>query len=414
MDLILLIAEHCTSVEVLKLSQTCHQLRCLIAGPHLRQLGILYSRLTATEIRLVGGPFSAASISLLRLLTCDTSRMSFVTDFYHATTFLCDIRLFLRTHPINSFELTLLEDERCLLEGPNLSASLLNVLSHLSNHCNLLRFTSGPEHKSRSLQWVPTHAPRPSHQSIRNALMSVREVRLSSFLFHLRSLKDFVSVLLLHPTMTSLTLECSTASESQDILSRTYLPALEYLSIRANDASLVVIPNAFSRFHSSIRFIHLSALFHWNTQSFTPSRTRITLPLQSLASLTISSKYAAFDVLASSSFLELHVYSFMAFPIPQNRGYCEVVQSLVDIWLRSKAFRPVNPHFTASFTFPRRLSDHLAFCKDVSMYQCSCAAASLRSKKVHGVQKVKIFLDQLNDRVIVCLFLLYTGRILIY
>ena len=78
-------------------------------------------------------------------------------------------------------------------------------------------------------------------------------------------------------------------------------------------------------------------------------------------------------VLGSLSFLDLHVYAFMAFPIPQNHGYCYVVQSLVDIWLHSKAFRPIDPsRFTASFTFPHHLSDHLAFCEEISMYQCSC------------------------------------------
>lgn len=403
-DLILLIAEYCPAAVVLTLSQTCLQLRRLFAGPQLRQLGILKSGPTATEIHLVGGPFSAANVSLLRHLTCHTPQMYFITDLYHVTTFLCDIRLFLRMHAINSFEITLLDDEHCILDGPDLSGSLLNVLSHLSHHCNILRFISGAEHKSRPLQWVPIHVPKPTHQSIGKALMSIKEIRLSSSLFHLRSFNGLISILLWRPTITSLTLECSTASESEDILSRTHLPALEYLSIRANDATLVNIPDAFSRSHSTIRFIYLSALFPWETQSFTPSRTSIALPLQFLASLTISSKYAAFNVLASPSFLDLHVYSFMAFPVPQNRGYCDVVRSLVDIWLRSKAFRPVNPtHFTASFTFPRRLSDHLAFCKEVPVYQCSCTAASLHGKKVHGIQRVKIFLDHLNDRVVVCL-----------
>jgi len=203
-------------------------------------------------------------------------------------------------------------------------------------------------------------------------------------------------------------LEGSTASESEDVLSRTCLPVLEYLSVRASDSALAVIPDSFSRSHSRIRSIHFSALFPWDTQSFTPSRTRITLPSRSLASVTISSKYAGFDVLGSLSFVDLHVYAFMAVPIPKNRGYCDVVQSLVDIWVHSKAFRPIDlGRFMASFTFPRRLSDHLAFCEEISMYWCSCAAASLHGENVHGVQRVKIFLDHLNHHVVVCPFSLY-------
>ena len=414
LDVILLIAECCTPAEVHLLSQTCCQLQRLCTRLHLRQLGILHSGSTATEIHLVGGPFFAPSMSLLPYLICDTSRTSFVIDFYHVTTFLCYIQLFLRTHTITSFELTLLEDEHCLLHSSNLSGSLLNVLSHLSNRCSILRITTGTKHAPRLLnQWVPVYTPKPSRLSIRKALMSVREVRLSSSLFHLRSLKELISVLLQHPTIESLTLECSTASESEDVLSRTHLPALEYLSIRAVNAALVVIPDTFSMSHSKIRFVRLSSLFLWDTQSFTPSEVRIALSSHSLASAAISSKYAGFDILNSSSFLDLHIYSFMAFPVPQNRGYCDVVQSLVDIWLHSEAFRPIDPsRFMASFTFPCRLSDHLAFCEEFPVYQCSCNTTFLEGKKVHGVQRVKIFLDRLNHRIVVCPFLLY--RCLIY
>ena len=409
-DVILLIVEHSTPVVALALSQTCRQLQHLCARRHLRQLGIFNPGRITTDIHLVGGPFSISSVLLLRYLTCDTSRTSIIVDFYHVTTFLRDIQLFLRTHVVNSFEVTLLDDERCLLDGPNISGALPNVFLHLSKHCNLLRFTAGTKRVSRSLlnQWVLVNTPMPSHFSIRKALASVKEFHLSSSLFHLRSFNDLISILLLHPTITYLTLEGSTASDAEGVLSKTYLPALEYLSVRASDSTLVVIPDTFSKSHFRIRSIHLSALFLWDLQSFTPSMARITLPSPSLASATVSSKYAGFDVLGSSSFMDLHVYAFMAFPFPQNRGYCNVVQSLVDVWLHSKAFRPIDPsRFTASFTFPRRLSDHLAFCEESSMYRCSCAAASLHGKKVHGVQRVNIFLDNLNHRAVVCPYSLY-------
>ena len=104
------------------------------------------------------------SMLLLQYLTCGTLRLSVVVDFYHITAFLCNIRLFLTTHAVYSFEVTLLDDERCLVDdGPNLSGSLLNVLSHLSNHCSLLLFTARTKHMSRSLlnQWVPVHIPKP-------------------------------------------------------------------------------------------------------------------------------------------------------------------------------------------------------------------------------------------------------------
>src|SRR5258707_5362184 len=88
-DVILLVAEFCSLVDIRALSLTCCQLQRLCTRLHMRQLGILHSGSTTTEIRLVGGPFLAPSVSLLPFLTCDTPRISIIIDFYHITTFLC-------------------------------------------------------------------------------------------------------------------------------------------------------------------------------------------------------------------------------------------------------------------------------------------------------------------------------------
>jgi hypothetical protein len=282
---------------------------------------------------------------------------------------------------------------------------LLNILSHLP-HCERLRFKAGPANCSRpSLRqlWIPVHTPKPG-PSVRKALASLTEVQLSLPLFHLCSLRSSTSVLLRHPNITSFSLTCSTASEAEDALSNTLIPTMEHLSLRINNASLVTLPTSFLRSHSKLRYVYLSALFQWDEASFLPSRTRITLP--SLASATISSKYAGFDIIDSSSIRDLHVYSFMAFPIPENRGYCEVVKSLVDTWLNSKSLRPASS-FTASFTFPRRLSSHLTFCESLPIYRCSCTPATFAGNVVHGVGRIKIFLDSVTQLVVVRLFFLH-------
>jgi len=201
-------------------------------------------------------------------------------------------------------------------------------------------------------------------------------------LFHLCSLTSSTSILLHHPQVTSFSLTCSTASEAEDALSNTLIPMLEHLSLQVINASLVTLPTTFLRSHSNLRHIYLSALFQWNETSFLPVQTRITLP--SLASATISSKYAGFDIIDSSSLLDLHIYSFIAFPVPENRGYCEATQSLVNIWLNSNTLC-VASNFTASFTFPRRLASHLAFCEDFPIYRCSCTPATFTGKVVPSV-----------------------------
>ena len=324
-----------------------------------------------------------------------------IIDFYHVTTFLCDIRQVLRANTIISFQLAIFDDEHSLLDDGNLSDSLLSILSHLSSHCKRLHFTAGStKTSSRPLLyqfWTPTYTLRPGRLIIRNAFASVTEFHLSSALFYHCSLRDSISLLLHRPNILSFSLTCSTASESDDVLSRTCLPALEYLSIRVTDATLVTLSDVFLRFHCNVRYIYLSALFPWDEASFKPSRTRITLP--SVASAAVSSKYAGFDVDDSSSFIDLCIYSFMAFPVPENRGYCDVMRSLIEIWLHSKAFKPV-AQFTASFTFPRRLSDHLAFCRDLPIYRCSCTP--LKGKLVYGVRRIKISLDNVTQLVVVC------------
>ena len=312
--------------------------------------------------------------------------MSVIVDFYHLTSFQCDVRLLLKTNTIVSFELLILDDEHSLLDDWNLSASLLNVLSHLSAHCKRISFKAGPANSSRhSLRqlWVPVYTPKPRVPSIRKALASLTEVKLSLPLFHHCSLKSSTSILLDHPNVTVFSLTCSTASEAEEALSKTHMPMLEYLSICVENASLVTLPTTFLRSHSNLRHVYLSALFQWAEATFVPSQTRIALP--SLASATISSKYAGFDVIDSSSLLDLHIYSFMAFPVPENRGYCEVVRSLVNIWLNSKPLWLAS-NFTASFTFPRRLASHLAFLEVFCVYQCSCTPATHAGRVVHHVR----------------------------
>ena len=407
LDVVLVIAEFSTLQGIVKLCGTCRQLRYLCARLHLKKLGILNSGLAVTEIHLVGGPFSAQTVSLLRniaptpALQLNTPRMSVIVDFYHTTSFLSDIQLLLKTNTIFSFELVILDDEHPLLDDCNLSGSLLNILSHLSPHCKHICFKAGPAKISRpSLRqlWVPVYTPKPRGLSIRKALASLTEVKLSLPLFHLCSLTSSTSVLLRLPQVTSFSLTCSTASEAEDALSNTLLPTLEHLSLQVINASLVTLPTTFLRSHSNLRHIYLSALFQWNEASFLPVRTRIALP--SLASATISSKYAGFDIIDSSSLLDLHIYSFIAFPVPENRGYCEAVQSLVNIWLNSNTLCLAS-NFTASFTFPRRLASHLAFCEDFPVYRCSCTPATFANKVVPSVGRIKIFLDSITQLAVV-------------
>ena len=404
LDVTLVIAKYATLQEILALSQTCSRLRRDLARLYLKKLGILNSGPTTIGIRLVGGPFSVPTMSLLQNLASqiDPPRMTLMIDFYHLVSFLCDIQRLLKANTITSFELAVFDDEHSLLDDSRMSSLLLNILSHLPNGCKRLRFTAGSEHPVRpslSQLWTPVHIPRPSPLSIRNALASLTEVYLSSPLYYRRSLKDSIIFLLHHPNVTYFSLTCSTASESDDVLSTTCLPALENLSIQVTDPTLVILPDAFLRSHCNVRYIRLSALFPWNEASLKPSGIRIKLP--SLASAALSSKYAGFDIVDSSSFLELHIYSFMAFPVPENRGYCDVVRSLVDTWLHSEAFEPVG-EFTAIFTFPRRLSNHLAFCKDVPIYRCSCTPDTLKGNLVYSVRQIKIFLDHVNQLVVVC------------
>jgi hypothetical protein len=236
LGVILVIVEYSTLQGVLPLTRTCSKLRHLCASIYLKQIGILISGPTITKIRLVGGPFSALTVSLLQCLTPirssqrDSPRMSLVVDFYHITSFLCHTKRLLRSSVITSVELVVLDDELSLLDCYNLSGSLLSALSHLPQHCKRLRFKAGPEHLSRSLlyqHWIPVSTPKHGRLSIWRALAALTEVHLSLPLFYRCSLKNSISFLLHHPKLTSLSLTCSTAAESEDVLLNACLPALE-------------------------------------------------------------------------------------------------------------------------------------------------------------------------------------------
>ena len=186
MDVILVLAEYSTLQGIIPLTLTCSQFRYLCASIHLKKLGILNS--TTTEIRLVGGPFSAPVVSLLQFLTpirpspLDSPCMSLVIDFYHITSFLCAIQRLLKTNTITSVELVIHDDKLSFLDNYNLSGSLLNILSHLPHHCKRLRLNAGPEHLSRpSLRqhWMPVYTPKPGRALIRRALAALTEVQLS-------------------------------------------------------------------------------------------------------------------------------------------------------------------------------------------------------------------------------------------
>ena len=405
MDLILAIAECSGLEEILALSQLCSKLRRPCSQIYLTRIGILKVGRITTEIRILGGPFSGQIVSLLKNLqgTSGSLPVTLIVDFYHITSFRLEFQSLLRNITISSFEIDIFDDEHDLLDNDHLTA-LLIVLSNLSDLCECLRLIAKPSQSSRSLSsnLEPTCPPIPGHLLIQKALSSLTEIHLSTYLFsHHPPLQNTIAPFLLHhQNVEYLSLSCSTAIKFESLLSQICLPVLESLSIQVGDDTLAVLPLWFLASHPNLHDIYLSSKFSWNEASFQPSGVRILLP--SITNGTIPSKYAGFDILDSSTLRHLHVYSYLSFPVPEHLGFCRIVASLVDIWLSSHEFRPVDD-FTASFTFPCRLSDHLAFFKEknkLRIHQCSNLVCSSDST-IPGVRHVKIFVDRLTQPVIV-------------
>ena len=397
LELMLDIAARCDTEDILALTQTCVQFRNQCAAIYLNRLGIYSKDQHGIQICLALGPFSAWSVSMLLCLETYTgSRISLAVDYYHIVALLPNIQSLLKKIPISDFELRLSEDEHDLLRIRRLFPAIPSVLAHLPRQCSRVSFTTiSPEERRPCLKHYDDIASafKPPKKFHSKPLASVTQLNLSTpFLDH-GALRDPIGTLLHQPGIHMLSINCETTNDSDYVLKRANLRNLELLTVRLSNNSMATLPTSFPKHHTKLRSICLLTCCPWDSQSFERSKTCVSLP--SLRYATLSSKYLKFHVQDASSLRDLKISSFMAFPIPQNRGYCTVFQSLLSIWVHSKpaVFRP---SFTASFIFPHRLNEHLAFCKEVPIYRCSCTHLPDGLHNIPGVQHVELEMDSLT------------------
>ena len=93
----------------------------------------------------------------------------------------------------------------------------------------------------------------------------------------------------------------------------------------------------------------------------------------------------------------LSIISFMSVPVPENRGYCDVVESLTRALRLSTHSQHFSTSLMVSFTFPHFLGDHIRFCEENPVYRCSCSPLSIKGRQVMNIRNIEVRADILSE-----------------
>ena len=291
--------------------------------------------------------------------------------------------------------MSFLEDELNILEHPSFSIVILSILEAIMPTCKRVTFSAGG--------WIPrtlsTPCPSPLRRSCHSLKLTelVTEFRLSSVFSHVGPLWDMLSHFLQTPAIEVVSLDCDASEDSWRILQSMAIPGLEMLSITTRGHTLPLFPHSFNKLHPKLKFLSVLNLHSWQSPD-TLQLPSIHLSLPALSHLAISSNYSSFEIQDAIELSRLSVVSFMTLPVPENRGYCIVVESLTRALKSPISSQHFSTSLTVSFTFPRFLDDHLRFCEENPIYQCSC---SPQGHLVKNLRNIEVRADVLSEAFVV-------------
>ena len=378
------------------------RLRRICCNPYLYRIGIIVKNANSIAVRLVGQPFSPSAVAFLCDIDLDSLRTSLICDVYHATSFSSDIIQFLRSHFIQALEILCLDDELDILEVPSFSAVIQNILAAITPTCERVSFNAHHEQILRTLP-TPCHMnsnPLPSCHLTPKLIESVTEFRLSSAFSRVGSLWDTVSCFLRSSSIEVVSLECEAFEDSWRILQSMTAPSLEMLTLVTRGHPPPNFPKSFNTLHPKLKFLSMLNFRSWSTpNSLQLTSTHLSLP--PLSHLTISSNYSSVEIQGIAELSKLNIISFMLGPVPENRDYCDVVESLTRALSSSTSSQPFPTSLTVSFTFPRSLDSHIRFCEENPTYQCSCSPFSKKGRPLENIRSIEIHADILSEPFIV-------------
>jgi hypothetical protein len=403
------VLDFCAPDEILALGQVSHGFRQICSYPYLCRIGIIIKNGNdAVDMRLVGQPFSPSAVAFLREVNLGFPRLSLICDLFHASSFSSDILRFLQNHSIQGLELLFFEDELDILEDFSFSVIVHNILMAIPSTCERVSFNA---HGGQILRILPrrrhtiSSSFRPTrHLKVRKRMALVTEFRLSSVFSRVGPLWRIISRFLQISAIEAVSLDCDTPGDPWRILQSMVVPRLEMLSIITHGDKLPVFPNSFNKFHPRLKFLSILDLHSWDTlHSLRLPLMHLSLP--ALSHLTISSNFSGFEIQDIMELSRLNIISFMTIPVPENRGYCEVVESLTQALRRSTvSSQHFSTSLTVSFTFPRFLDAHIRFCEENPIYRCSCSPLSMKGRLVKNLRSIEIRADVLSDAFMVRFF----------
>lgn len=401
LELVLDVLHFCSPDDILSLGQTSHGLRRICCNPYLYRTGLVIKNgNSAANIRLVGQPVSPFAVAFLCDMDVGALRISLICDVFHTLSFSSDIIQFLRSHSIQTLEILCLEDELNILEVPSFSATIHNILATITTSpCRRVSFTAHSERITRTLP-TPCHTnlgPSSSHHLTPKSMESITELRLSSVFSRVGSLWNILLCFLQLSPIEVVSLDCEGSEDPWRILQSMTVPDLEALSLVTRGHPLPKFPNSFGKLHPKLKFLLIRSWDIPHSLQF-PS---MHLSLPPLSHLTISSNYSSFDIQSIAELSRLSITSFMSVPVPEGRGYCDVVESLTRALRSSTSSQHFPMTLTVSFTFPRHLDAHIRFCEENPIYQCSCSPLSKKSNPLKNIRHIEVHADMLSELFVV-------------
>lgn len=394
----LCIVHFCSSDDILSLGQASHGFRRICADPYLRRIGIIKVSRSSTQVRLGGQPVSPSAVSFLRDLRITAPKISLICDLFHASAYSSDIVQFLKNHFIQALEMLFVNDEEDVLADLSFATIFRSILAAVTPTCKQMSFAACIGQSFRTLSCHTKLNPlleTNRHLGSKFQLTgTVTELCLSSSFFLHRALRGTLSSFLRGSAIEIVSLDCDTSEDSNEILRSMTLPSLQMLSIITRDHTLALFPTSFATHHPKLKRLSLLNLRSWdNPDSLRLPSVHLSLP--TLSHLTVSSNYASFEMQDVAGLSRLDVISFMTLPVPENRGYCEVVEALTRALKSSTCSRRFSASLTISFTFPRLLDAHIRFCKENPVYRCSCSPLSLKGHRVNA-RNIEVCIDVLS------------------
>jgi len=398
--------------DILSLGQVSHRFHQICSNPYLCRVGIIIKNGNGADIRLVGQLFSPSAIAFLRDVDLGFPRISLICDLFHASSFSSDIIRFLQNHSIQGLEMLFLEDELDILEDPSFSVIVHSILTAIPPTCKRVSFSSRGGQILRTLPTPrrttssPSRPTRYSTLTSRKLMESVTEFRLSSIFSRMGPLWDTLSYFQQTSGIEVLYLDCDTTEDLKRILLSITLPGLLMFSIITHGGTLPIFPTSFNKLHPKLKFLSILNFRSWNAPD--PLQTTflpLPLPSNALSHLTMTSNYSSFEIQDVTALSRLTIISFMSIPVPENREYCEVVESLTQALRPSSSSHLFSSSLTVSFTFPRFLDVHIRFCEENPIYRCSCSPRSMKGRLVKNIRNVEVQADILSEAFVVWTFL---------